>query len=47
VILKKIGELGYKIEDSNSSDFLVPGGKYENFFRENEKVYLYLLFGKR
>ena len=46
-IKNQLSSLHYNIFEENTSNFVEKGGKYENYFREGEKVYSYSLLGKR
>lgn len=46
-IKEEIKELKYKLIDERTSNFLSQGGKYESYFKEDEKVYTYGFYGKR
>ena len=46
-VKQEILELGYNIFEENVSNTLEKGGKYESYFKEGEKVYSYLMLGKR
>lgn len=44
---KQISKLNYNISEENISNYIEKGGKYENYFKNGEKVYSYLFLGKR
>lgn len=46
-VKREISKLRYNIFKENISSTLEEGGKYENYFKEGEKVYSYLMLGKR
>lgn len=46
-IADEIKKLGFKMTDERVSSYVKNGGKYENYFTENEKVYTYVFTGKR
>ncbi|MVX66535.1 MerR family transcriptional regulator [Clostridium chromiireducens] len=46
-VKNQISKLNYNIFEENISNYIEKGGKYESYFRDGEKVYSYLIFGKR
>jgi DNA-binding transcriptional MerR regulator/ubiquinone/menaquinone biosynthesis C-methylase UbiE len=42
-----ITTLSYSILEETISSYIDKGGKYESYFKEGEKVYSYIMFGKR
>lgn len=46
-IKQEIKQLKYRVIDDRISQYLVNGGKFENYFVEGEKVYTYIFYGKR
>jgi DNA-binding transcriptional MerR regulator/SAM-dependent methyltransferase len=46
-IKEGIKKLNYKVVDERTSDVVDKGGKYESYFREDERVYSYMVYGKR
>jgi len=46
-VKEQISKLNYNIFEENISSYIEKGGKYESYFRDGEKVYSYLIFGKR
>jgi hypothetical protein len=46
-VKKQISKLNYNILEENISSYMDKGGKYEDYFRDGEKVYSYLILGKR
>lgn len=46
-IKKQISNLNYNIFKENISNHIEKGGKYESHFIYGEKVYSYLILGKR
>jgi len=46
-VKEQILKLNYNIFEENISSYIEKGGKYESYFRDGEKVYSYLIFGKR
>ena len=46
-ISDEIKKLGFKMTDEKVSSYIENGGKYENYFTENEKVHTYAYTGKR
>lgn len=46
-IKDELSKLKYKSIDEGTSNTLNYGGKYENYFTEDEKVYAYVYYGKR
>lgn len=46
-VKKEIEKLGYKAIDEISSNSIEQGGKYESFFTKDEKVMVYMFYGKR
>lgn len=46
-VKEQISKLNYNIFEENISNYIEKGGKYESYFRDGEKVYSYLIFGKR
>lgn len=46
-VKEQIANLNYTIFKENISDYIDKGGKYENYFKDGEKVYSYLMLGKR
>ncbi|AGK99446.1 MerR family transcriptional regulator [Clostridium pasteurianum] len=46
-VKKQISNLNYNIFEENISNHIEKGGKYESYFIDGEKVYSYLILGKR
>lgn len=46
-IQNQLCNLNYTIIEENTSNFVEKGGRYENYFRDGEKVYSYFVLGKR
>lgn len=46
-VRKQILKLNYNIIEESTTDYTEKGGKYESYFKEGEKVYSYLMVGKR
>ena len=46
-VKNQLSKLSYNIFEENISNYIEKGGKYESYFRDGEKVYSYLIFGKR
>lgn len=46
-VKNEITGLGYKLIEERVSDYIDQGGKYEDYFKEDEKVYTYMFYGKR
>lgn len=46
-IKASISQLNYQLKSEQQSDYIEKGGKYENYFVEGEKVYLYYYYGVR
>ncbi|EQB86792.1 DNA-binding transcriptional MerR regulator [Clostridium punense] len=46
-IKNQLSSLNYKTFEENTSNFVEKGGRYENYFRDGEKVYSYFILGKR
>lgn len=46
-IKNQLSSLNYKTFEENTSNFVEKGGRYENYFRDGEKVYSYFVLGKR
>lgn len=46
-IKNQLSTLNYKTFEENTSNFVEKGGRYENYFRDGEKVYSYFVLGKR
>jgi len=46
-VKEHISNLKYNIIDDNISNYMEKGGKYESYFKDGEKVYSYLILGKR
>ncbi|OPJ61615.1 MerR family transcriptional regulator [Clostridium chromiireducens] len=46
-VKNQLSKLNYNIFEENISNYIEKGGKYESYFRDGEKVYSYLIFGKR
>lgn len=46
-VKEEIKSLGYKVTDERISEFVEHGGKYEDYFKENEKVFTYIFIGER
>lgn len=46
-VKEQISKLNYNIFEENISNYIEKGGKYESYFRDGEKVYSYLILGKR
>lgn len=46
-IKEEIKKLKYEVIDERTSDILDKGGKYENYFKPDERVYSYIFHGKR
>lgn len=46
-VKEQISKLKYDIYEDNISSYIEKGGKYEDYFRDGEKVYSYLILGKR
>ena len=46
-VKEEIKKLKYRVIDERISDVINEGGKYENYFKEDEEVYNYGFYGKR
>lgn len=46
-IKEEIKKLKYRVIDERTSDILDKGGKFESYFKEDERVYSYIFYGKR
>ncbi|MDR3597228.1 MerR family transcriptional regulator [Clostridium sp.] len=46
-VKEQISKLKYNVFEDNISNSMEKGGKYESYFRDGEKVYSYLILGKR
>lgn len=46
-VKNQILKLNYNIFEENISNYIEKGGKYESYFRDGEKVYSYLILGRR
>lgn len=46
-VKKQISKLSYNIIEESTTDYMEKGGKYESYFKDGEKVYSYLMIGKR
>ena len=46
-VKEQISKLKYNIFEENISSYMEKGGKYESYFKDGEKVYSYLILGKR
>lgn len=46
-IKNQLSSLNYNAFEENTSNFVEKGGRYENYFRDGEKVYSYFVLGKR
>lgn len=46
-VKEQLTKLKYTIYDENISDYISEGGKYESYFKQGEKVYSYMMHGKR
>lgn len=46
-VKKQILKLKYSIVEENISNYMEKGGRFESYFKEDEKVYSYLVLGKR
>ncbi len=46
-VTKEIQSLQFQSIDESTSNYLIRGGKYEDFFVQGEEIYTYSFFGKR
>ncbi|GFZ33066.1 MerR family transcriptional regulator [Clostridium zeae] len=46
-VREQLSKLNYDILEENISNYIEKGGKYESYFRDGEKVFSYLILGKR
>lgn len=46
-VKEQISNLNYDVFEENISNYIEKGGKYENYFRDDEKVFSYLILGQR
>lgn len=46
-VKEQLSGLKYNVLEEKTTDYIEKGGKYENYFKTGEKVYTYLLLGKR
>jgi len=46
-VKEQLSKLKYNILEEYISGYIEKGGKYENYFKDGEKVYSYLMLGKR
>lgn len=46
-VKEQLSKLGYNILEENISNYIEKGGKYESYFKDGEKIYSYLVSGKR
>ncbi|HDR6672420.1 TPA: methyltransferase, partial [Bacillus thuringiensis] len=46
-VTKEIQNLQFQSIDESTSNYLIRGGKYEDFFVQGEEIYTYSFFGKR
>ncbi|HDX9534462.1 TPA: MerR family transcriptional regulator [Bacillus thuringiensis] len=46
-VTKEIENLQFQSIDENTSNYLIRGGRYEDFFVQGEEIYTYSFFGKR
>lgn len=46
-IKRNLSSLKYTLLDDMTSDYVEDGGKFEDYFKKGEKVYSYMVYGKR
>lgn len=46
-VKEEIAALSYNILEDSMSSYIDKGGKYESYFKDGEKIYSYLMIGKR